>query len=32
MQYRIIFQEVASETAPFEIILLDIEELSNHYS
>ncbi|TDG35370.1 hypothetical protein EZJ43_13790 [Pedobacter changchengzhani] len=32
MQYRVIFQEIASETEPFEIILLDIEDLSNHYS
>ncbi|WP_069660200.1 type II toxin-antitoxin system RelE/ParE family toxin [Arcticibacter eurypsychrophilus] len=32
MQYRIIFQEIASEKAPFEIILIDIEALNNHYS
>ncbi len=31
MQFRIIFEEIASEEEPFEIILLSIEELSKHY-
>ncbi|UKJ07935.1 type II toxin-antitoxin system RelE/ParE family toxin [Solitalea lacus] len=31
MQYRIIFEEVTANEEPFEIILLEIEELSNHY-
>ena len=31
MQYRIIFEEVASNEEPHEIILLEIEELSKHY-
>lgn len=31
MQYRIIFEEVASNAEPHEIILLEIEELSKHY-
>lgn len=30
-QYRIIFQEIKTETEPFEIIVLEIEELSKHY-
>jgi toxin HigB-1 len=30
-QYRIIFLEIASETEPFEIEILEIEELSKHY-
>ncbi|MCX2478565.1 type II toxin-antitoxin system RelE/ParE family toxin [Pedobacter sp. MC2016-15] len=31
MQFRIIFEEIASENEPCEIILLSIEELSKHY-
>lgn len=31
-QYRLIFQEIQSDDAPFEIVLLDIVEISNHYN
>lgn len=30
-QYRLIFLEVREEEEPFEVVLLEIEELSNHY-
>ena len=30
-QYRLIFQEILSDEEPFEVVLLEIEELSNHY-
>jgi proteic killer suppression protein len=30
-QYRIIFEEIKNERAPFEVVLLGIEELSKHY-
>jgi proteic killer suppression protein len=31
-QYRLIFEEILSEEEPFEVKLLAIEEISNHYS
>ena len=30
-QYRIIFQEIANENEPFEIVIFKLEELSKHY-
>ena len=30
-QYRLIFEEVASENKPFEIVLFKLEEISKHY-
>ena len=30
-QYRLIFEEVASENEPFAIVLFKLEEISNHY-
>lgn len=30
-QYRLIFEEIASENEPFEIVLLKLEEISKHY-
>ena len=31
IQYRLIFEEVASNTEPFEVILFKLEEISKHY-
>ena len=31
-QFRLIFEEVAAEKEPFQIVLLKLEEISNHYS
>jgi proteic killer suppression protein len=30
-QYRLIFEEVASDKEPFEIVLFKLEEISKHY-
>ncbi|MDZ4757331.1 MAG: type II toxin-antitoxin system RelE/ParE family toxin [Bacteroidota bacterium] len=30
-QYRLIFEEVSDDEEPFEVVLLEIEELSKHY-
>ena len=30
-QYRLIFEEVTSNTEPFEVVLFKIEEISKHY-
>ena len=30
-QYRLIFEEVAAEEEPFQIVLFKLEEISNHY-
>ncbi len=30
-QYRLIFQEIANTKEPFEIVLLQLEEISKHY-
>jgi toxin HigB-1 len=31
-QFRLIFQEILSETEPFQVIMFALEEISNHYS
>jgi proteic killer suppression protein len=31
IQYRLIFEEIASDTAPVEIVLFKLEEISKHY-
>jgi toxin HigB-1 len=31
-QYRLIFEEILSETEPFQVTMLALEEISNHYS
>lgn len=31
-QYRLIFEEVAAKEEPFQIVLFNLEEISNHYS
>ena len=30
-QYRLIFEEVADEKPPFEIVLIQVEDISKHY-
>jgi proteic killer suppression protein len=31
LQYRLIFEEIKNDKEPFEVVLLEIEELSKHY-
>ena len=31
-QFRLIFEEIRSEEEPFEVVLLELEEISNHYA
>ena len=31
-QYRLIFEELAAKKEPFQIVLFNLEEISNHYS